>query len=207
MFKLEFEPDIKDKLMPLIKPNTLIKMEEEWTKGPIDITAEAMFQINEEGKIVKTCNPKIECKLKEVDRSVYDRYNDDLVITYGIDGENSISSLIVHQLTEYKLDKSKLLSIAKKNLQKRLGKVEVKIFDNLAEIRGNNYVASLILRPDMLKKMISPLKGDLYFIPLTQHYLLICKDKARLDSVFKNINEDNSVFKHFITRKSFPIKV
>jgi len=109
---------------------------------------------------------------------VYEKYNDKLVIVYAEDGENGIAYFAAERFKESGLSKDSLFTLAMKNLDSVLPKIEILGEKGYYMITaGGNYEASLILLTDIWTKENIQVKGDIIITIPTRDLLLVTGSK------------------------------
>jgi len=109
---------------------------------------------------------------------VYEKYNDKLVIVYAEDGENGIAYFATERFKESGLSKDSLFTLAVKNLDSVLPKIEILGEKGYYMITaGGNYEASLILLTDIWTKENIQVKGDIVITIPTRDLLLVTGSK------------------------------
>ena len=151
LYKKE-EPIKKNKIIPVIKD-----------AGYIDEMTTTLNQNN---------------KANEPVSLVYEKYNDKLVIVYAEDGENGIAYFTAERFKESGLNKDSLFSLAMKNLDSVLPKIEILGDKSYYMITaGGTYEASLILITDIWTKENMQVNGDIIIAIPTRDLLLVTGSK------------------------------
>ena len=151
LYKKE-EPIQKNKIIPVIKDAAYI--------DEMAITLNANNKTNEPVSLV------------------YEKYNDKLVIVYAEDGENGIAYFTTERFKESGLNKDSLFTLAMKNLDAVLPKIEILGEKGYYMITaGGYYEASLVLLNDIWTKENMPVKGDIIIAIPTRDLLLVTGSK------------------------------
>ena len=104
---------------------------------------------------------------------VFEKYNDDLLIFYALNTENSIEYLTDEEFKKLNLPHDSLRSVAIRNLANMLPDVKQNGFDGLYMITaGGNFEAGLILMDWIWNKQRMPVKGD-YVIGIPARDMLL----------------------------------
>ena len=117
---------------------------------------------------------------------VTEKYNDQLIIVYAIDSENSIKYLQKNDLKKISVNMDELKNIAIKNLANTLTNIEWRGGNGVYMIiAGGNYEASLILMPEIINKNNFDVAGDLVIAVPNRDMLLITgsEDAIGLDKI------------------------
>lgn len=93
---------------------------------------------------------------------VYENYNEELIIVFGEDTENSIEYFSLERFAELNINKDTLLEISVKNLQRILPEIEKNNENSLYRlVTGGDIESSLILLPNLWSKQNFDIKGDI----------------------------------------------
>lgn len=116
---------------------------------------------------------------------IYEEYNDELIIAYAIDNNNSISFLNDKQFKELSITLDSLKKMAIHNIDKLLTNVQRQGGDGTYMLTaGGNYEASLILLSDVMSKENLPVDGDL-IIAIPNRDLLLITGNKDIDGIKK----------------------
>lgn len=119
--------------------------------------------------------------------SVYNKYNDQLIIVYAEDSKNNIRYLLPRELDTLGISRDSLFSIAIDNLHRLLKpKVNIQGDSGVYMITaGGDYEASLILLPTLWTKENLPVKGSFVIAVPNRDMLLITgsDDKANIEKI------------------------
>lgn len=93
---------------------------------------------------------------------VYENYNEELIIVFGEDTENSIEYFSLEKFAELNINKDTLLEFSVKNLQRILPEIEKNNENSLYMlVTGGDIESSLILLPNLWSKQNFDIKGDI----------------------------------------------
>ena len=110
---------------------------------------------------------------KEVE-TIYEKYNDELIIAYAEDSKSSIRYLTATDMKTLAIDKDSLRSIATRNLDRLLTNINGKGGDGMYMVTaGGDYEASIILLDNIITKQTFPVNGDFVIAIPTRDILLI----------------------------------
>lgn len=116
---------------------------------------------------------------------VYEQYNDELIIAYAEDTENSIRYLTYDDLKSLSIKEDSLRPIAIRNLDKLLTSIQRRGGDGVYMlIAGGNYEASIILLDDVLTKESLPVNGD-FVIAIPNRDMLLITGSNDKDGILK----------------------
>lgn len=123
---------------------------------------------------------------------VYEKYNDQLIIIYAEDNENSVQTLTHKDLENLSLNKDSLRVIATRNLDSLLTKIEKRGENGTYMITaGGNYEASIILLKYIFTKKNLLVNGDYVIAIPTRDILLVTgsKNQKGLNNIRKTAKE------------------
>lgn len=129
---------------------------------------------------------------------VYEKYNDELIIAYAEDTENNIRYLTSGDTASLSINKDSLRSIAARNLDRLLPKIERQGENGLYMLTaGGNYETSIILLNNIMTKETLPVDGDFVIAIPTRDLLLVTgsNDKtgiSKLKEIIKKSYEKGS---------------
>lgn len=104
---------------------------------------------------------------------IYEKYNEDIIVAYAIDRNNTIEYLTKEDFETFNIPKDSLRSIATRNLENLL-EIKFQGDDGLYMIlAGGAYEASVMLINDIFKKDILPVDGDFVIAIPSRDLLLV----------------------------------
>jgi uncharacterized protein YtpQ (UPF0354 family) len=119
-------------------------------------------------------------------KGVYERYNDQLIIAYAEDKENTIRYLTHADVKSLSINEDSIKQIAVRNLDRLLASIQKKGGDGVYMITaGGDYEASIILLDNVLTKENLPVDGDLVIAIPNRDMLLITgtNNKAGIEKI------------------------
>jgi len=148
----------------------------------------------------------IQMGAKEQPKYVYEKYNEDLIVVYGLNTEKNIEYLTDEEFKKLNLPQDSLRPIAIRNLARILPDIKQNGGDGRFMITaGGNFEACLILIDWIWNKQRMPVKGD-YVVGIPARDMLLItgsKDKANLAGLRKMIKETYEGGDHTISDKLF----
>ena len=136
---------------------------------------------------------------------VYEKYNDELYVFYGVDDGDSIGSLSTSDFEELGMSIEALRELALNNLANTL-EIEAQADEHLIFLTADgNYEASLILLTDIWTKENFPVEGEIVIGVPARDVLVVCGSEdteglAKLESVISDIYSGGD---HIISDKKF----
>jgi uncharacterized protein YtpQ (UPF0354 family) len=117
---------------------------------------------------------------------VYEKYNEDLIVVYMIDGEKQMAGLTKANLDTLHLTMDSIRAIAPRNLLRILPELKITKGNGVyLPIAGADYDASFILLPNIMNRTNFPVNGDWVIAIPSRDILLITgsKDQPGIDNI------------------------
>jgi len=134
---------------------------------------------------------------------VTEKYNDQLIIAYAEDSENSVKYLTEEDLQALAISRDTLKSIALRNLAKLIPDIKRRgNYGLFMVIAGGTYESSLILLPSIWNKEQFPVEGSFVIALPSRNMLMITgsKDKKGMDKIKEIVAESSKTENYLISK-------